>query len=30
MSQIGANAMAEQGFSYEEILRHYYTGITIE
>lgn len=30
MSQIGANAMAEQGFSYEEILHHYYTGITIE
>ncbi len=30
MSQKGAQAMAQQGYSYEDILRHYYTGITIE
>lgn len=30
MSQHGAKAMAEQGFTYDEILRHYYTGVTIE
>ena len=30
LSQYGAKAMAEQGFSYEEILRFYYTDITIE
>lgn len=30
LSQNGAQAMAQQGFSYEEILKHYYTGITIE
>lgn len=29
MSQIGANAMAKQGFSCEEILKFYYTGVTI-
>lgn len=30
MSQVGANAMAKQGFSYKEILEHYYTGVTVE
>ena len=30
MSQWGANAMAKEGCSYEEILKHYYTGIDIE
>lgn len=30
MSQLGAYTMAEQGKTYEEILRHYYTGIIIE
>ncbi len=29
MSQYGAKALAEQGFSYEEILKHYYTGVTV-
>ena len=30
MSQYGANAMAEQGAGWREILMHYYTGIDIE
>ena len=30
MSQYGAKAMAEQGYSYREILKFYYTDITIE
>ncbi|MBR5540489.1 MAG: SpoIID/LytB domain-containing protein [Clostridia bacterium] len=30
MSQYGAKVMAEQGFTYDEILRHYYTGVTIQ
>lgn len=30
MSQYGANAMAEAGADYREILTHYYTGVTIE
>ena len=30
LSQYGAKAMAEQGFSYEEILHFYYTDITIQ
>ena len=30
MSQYGANAMAKAGYTYEEILMHYYTGITVE
>lgn len=30
MSQNGAQAMALEGYDYEEILQHYYTGITIE
>ena len=29
MSQWGAYAMAKQGFSYEEILQFYYTGVTV-
>lgn len=29
MSQYGANYMAQQGADYKEILKHYYTGITI-
>ena len=30
LSQKGAQAMAQMGYSYEEILHHYYTDITIE
>ena len=30
MSQYGANAMAEAGSGYQEILTHYYTGVTVE
>ncbi len=30
MSQFGAKAMADQGFTYTEILQHYYTGVTIK
>ncbi len=30
MSQWGAKAMADQGFSYEEILKFYFTGIEVE
>ncbi len=30
MSQWGAIAMAESGFTYEQILKHYYTGIQLE
>lgn len=29
MSQYGANGMALRGFTYDEILKHYYTGVTI-
>lgn len=29
MSQYGADYLARQGYSYEEILRHYYTGTTV-
>jgi len=29
MSQAGAGAMAQRGATYEEILKHYYTGVTI-
>ncbi len=29
MSQSGAKGMAEQGFTYKEILEHYYTGISV-
>lgn len=30
MSQYGAKGMAEEGFSYEEILTHYYTGTNLK
>lgn len=30
LSQEGANVLAEEGKSYEEILLHYYTGVEIE
>ena len=30
MSQYGANAMAKEGSTWEDIVRHYYTGITIQ
>ena len=30
MSQYGADYMARQGFSYREILSHYYTGVSLE
>ena len=30
MSQYGANYMAKQGYNYEQILKKYYTGITVE
>lgn len=30
MSQTGANLLAKQGYTYEEILKHYYTNVTIE
>ena len=30
MSQYGANAMAQSGSTYDEILFHYYTGVTLE
>lgn len=30
MSQCGANAMAKKGADFEEILKHYYTGVEIE
>ena len=30
MSQYGANAMAAEGKTYQEILQHYYTGVTVE
>ena len=30
MSQYGAKQMAEEGYSYKEILKHYYTGVTIK
>ena len=30
MSQYGANAMAAQGSSWQDILTHYYTGVNIE
>ncbi len=29
MSQWGAKAMAEKGASFQEILKHYYTGVKI-
>lgn len=30
MSQYGAKQMAAEGFTYDEILKHYYTGVTIK
>ena len=30
MSQYGAKQMAEEGYTYDEILQHYYTGVTIK
>ena len=30
MSQYGAKQMAEEGFSYDEILKHYFTGVSIK
>lgn len=30
MSQYGAKQMAEEGYEYDEILKHYYTGVTIQ
>ena len=30
MSQYGAHGMAKEGYNYEEILNHYYTGVEIE
>ena len=30
MSQNGAQGMAQMGYDYEDILKHYYTGVTIE
>ncbi len=30
MSQNGANAMAEEGYDYRTILKHYYTGVELE
>ena len=29
LSQTGADSLAKQGFSYHEILKHYYSGIEI-
>lgn len=29
LSQTGSDALAKQGFSYQDILKHYYTGIEI-
>jgi stage II sporulation protein D len=30
MSQYGARQMAAEGFTYKEILKHYYTGVNIQ
>jgi len=30
MSQEGAKGMAEAGFTYDEILKHYFTGVDVE
>lgn len=30
MSQYGAEAMANKGYSYDEIIKHYYTGVSIQ
>lgn len=30
MSQTGADSLAKEGKNYEEIIKHYYTGVEIE
>lgn len=30
LSQYGANGMAKEGYTYDKILKHYYTGVTLE
>ena len=30
MSQYGAGEMAKEGYSYDQILKHYYTGVSIQ
>ena len=30
MSQYGANVLAQKGYTYNEILKHYYTGVTVK
>lgn len=30
MSQYGAKTMAEEGFTYDEIIKFYYTGVEID
>ena len=30
MSQYGAEGMAKEGYKYDDILKHYYTGIKIK
>lgn len=29
MSQTGADALAKQGYNYQEIIKHYYTGVEV-
>ena len=29
MSQVGADTYANKGYSYEDIIKHYYTGVEI-
>ena len=29
MSQTGADALANQGYDYHEIIKHYYTGVDV-
>lgn len=29
LSQYGANGMAQEGYTYKEILKHYYTGVEV-
>lgn len=30
MSQTGADALANQGYNYQNIIKHYYTGVEIK
>ena len=30
MSQVGANHYAKDGYTYEQIIHHYYTGVELE